>query len=163
LKARGYYLWATWFGSGYAPLAPGTAGSLAALPFIWFIAGFGKIELLFFAAFTFFTGVVVSSYVSKNKTANDPQIVVIDEVCGQTLAFLPVPVDFLDPFTFRSWVAVFISFGFFRLFDIWKPWPASYFDKKVHSGWGIMLDDVIAGVYAMLATFTLIQAYTLIF
>jgi phosphatidylglycerophosphatase A len=89
------YLWATWFGSGYAPLAPGTAGSLAALPFVWFFATLGKTELLIFAVFTFITGVAVSNFISNDKTADDPQIVVIDEVCGQALAFLLIPVDFL--------------------------------------------------------------------
>ncbi len=157
------YLWATWFGSGYAPLAPGTAGSLAALPFVWAIATVGKIELFIFAVFTFATGVVVSNYISKDKTADDPQIVVIDEVCGQAIAFLLIPADFLDPLTFKAWFAALISFGFFRLFDVWKPWPASYFDSKVHNGWGMMLDDVAAGIYAMLATYGAIKVYQIIF
>jgi phosphatidylglycerophosphatase A len=157
------YLWATWFGSGYAPVAPGTAGSLAALPFVWAFAALGRVELAFFAVFTFITGVMVSNYISKDKTADDPQIVVIDEVCGQAIAFLLIPSDFLEPATFKFWFIALISFAFFRLFDVWKPWPASFFDSKMHNGWGMMLDDVAAGVYAMFATYGAVKIYPIIF
>lgn len=153
------YTWATWFGSGFTPVAPGTAGSLAALPFVWFFAVNGFFPLLLFILVTLFSGVAVSYYISSDKSADDPQIVVIDEVCGMGISILMIPAADLDPFTFKAWAIVLISFGFFRLFDIWKPWPASYFDSKVHNGWGMMLDDVVAGVYAMGATYLIYWSF----
>jgi phosphatidylglycerophosphatase A len=149
------YTWATWFGSGYSPVAPGTAGSLAALPFVWYFADLGFLPLLIFAVVTFITGVAVSQYISTDSSADDPQIVVIDEVCGMSISMLLVPSEYLDVFSLKSWIIILASFGLFRLFDVWKPWPASYFDGSVHNGWGMMLDDVAAGLYAMIGTFAL--------
>lgn len=157
------YTWATWFGSGFMPLAPGTAGSLASLPIVWFFALQGTVPLFLFVIFTFVSGVVVSNFVSKDKSDGDPQIVVIDEVCGQAITLLLIPVSELNPFSLNGWIIVFLSFGLFRLFDVWKPWPASYFDKKVHNGWGMMLDDVAAGIYAMICVSAIVQGFGLIF
>lgn len=156
------YTWATWFGSGYCPVAPGTAGSLAALPFVWFFALQGFFPLLAFVLVTFLSGVAVSFYISTDKTADDPQIVVIDEVCGMGISLLMIPAQQLDPLTFKGWAVVLISFGLFRLFDVLKPWTASYFDGKMHNGWGMMLDDVAAGIYAMAGTFLVYQGFLLI-
>ncbi|HSW60053.1 MAG TPA: phosphatidylglycerophosphatase A [bacterium] len=153
------YTWATWFGSGYSPVAPGTAGSLAALPFVWFFARLGFFPLAAFAVVTFITGVAVSQYISTDSSADDPQIVVIDEVCGMSISMLMIPSGYLDISSLWSWMIVLASFGFFRLFDVWKPWPASYFDGSVHNGWGMMLDDVAAGVYAMICTFFLYKLF----
>jgi len=154
-----YYAWATWFGSGYSPVAPGTAGSLAALPFVWFFAGLGFFPLLIFAVVTFITGVAVSQYISRDSSSDDPQIVVIDEVCGMAISMLLVPSEYLNLFSLNSWVVVLSSFGLFRLFDVWKPWPASYFDGSVHNGWGMMLDDVAAGIYSMIGTFLVYKLF----
>lgn len=147
------YTWATWFGFGYCPLAPGTAGSIAAIPFVWYFAVLGFIPLFIFAVFTLITGALVSKYVMKDKSSNDPQIVVIDEVCGAAISLFLIPSAELASINLKSSLIILTSFAFFRLFDIWKPWPASYFDGKMHNEWGMMLDDVAAGIYAMISTF----------
>jgi len=157
------YTWATWFGSGFCPLAPGTAGSMAAIPFVWWFASAGHIPLLMFALFTFFTGVYVSGYIMKDQNAQDPQIVVIDEVCGMAISLLLIPSAEFAKFDMKSFFIILASFSSFRLFDIWKPWPASYFDGKMHNAWGMMLDDVAAGIYSMIATFALYRLYDMIF
>lgn len=153
------YIWATWFGSGFFPVAPGTAGSIAALPFVWFFARMGFLPLFIFTLFAFITGVAVSNYISGKTVSDDPQIVVIDEVCGMGLTFFLVPVEVLDPFSWKGWVIALIATVLFRIFDVWKPWPASFFDKKMHNGWGMMLDDVAAGVYSMAALFIIYLSF----
>lgn len=157
------YTWATWFGSGYCPVAPGTAGSLAAIPFVWWFATQGFIPLFLFAVFTFFTGLAVSRFVMKDRNSSDPQLVVIDEVCGQAISLFLIPSYELSTINFKSSVIILISFGFFRLFDVWKPWPASFFDGKMHNEWGMMLDDVAAGIYAMIGTFAVYKLYDIVF
>ena len=157
------FIWGTWFGSGYFPIASGTAGSLAAIPFVWGCALLGPSYLLAFAIFTFITGVWASHVVSKATNNGDPQIVVIDEVHGQALSLLLISLlnpQIFDPTTFKAWFVVGVSFILFRIFDVAKPWPASFFDKKMHGGWGMMLDDSAAGIYAMIGTYLI---YFLVF
>lgn len=136
-------LLATWFGSGLLPKAPGTWGSLAALPFAWAIQSQGgQIALLVAAVLVFVIGIWASDRMAQELGIKDPGSIVIDEVAGQWLALAFVPLSIW------SYVAGFILF---RLADITKPWPASLADRRVAGGLGIMLDDVIAGAYAGLA------------
>jgi phosphatidylglycerophosphatase A len=131
---------ATWFGSGLSPWAPGTAGSLAALPFAGLLAWAGGPWLLLAAAVAVFgVGVWASAVYRRRAGREDPGEVVIDEVAGQWLALVPAP---LDPVLYT------LGFLAFRLFDIWKPWPVGWLDRRVPGGLGIMLDDIAAGVYA---------------
>ena len=133
-------LLATWFGSGLLPKAPGTWGSLAALPFAWVIQTVGgQIALLAAAAIVFLIGVWAAERMAREVGLKDPGIVVIDEVAGQwfVLAFAPLSI----------WTYV-AGFVLFRIADITKPWPVSLADRRVPGGFGIMLDDVIAGLYA---------------
>ena len=133
----------TWFGSGLLPKAPGTWGSLAALPFAWAIESVGgQTALIVGAILAFAIGIWASDQMARNLGIKDPGVVVIDEVAGQwlTLAFVPL--------SGWSYVAGFLLF---RLADITKPWPASLADRRVEGGFGIMLDDVIAAGYAGLA------------
>ena len=131
-------LLATWFGSGYLPKAPGTWGSVAALPFAWAIVHFGGIWALAMASVTvFFVGIWASNvYMAKTGT-HDPGAIVIDEVAGQWIVLLAAP---LDP------AAYFLGFVLFRFFDVLKPWPISWADKNIDGAWGVMMDDVLAGV-----------------
>lgn len=134
------------FGVGYFPFASGTAGSFATLPFAFAVAYFfGWIGIFILAAITFFIGVLASREVLKY-TEHDPSIIIIDEVVGQLCSFLFV-ADALKG-NLNAWWAYLIGFLLFRLFDILKPEPAKWADTKLINAWGVMLDDVFAGVYA---------------
>lgn len=134
---------ATWFFSGKSPFAPGTIGSLCTLPLIYLIYPYGINAILFSALVCFIIGWFATRVILKTQENPDPGFVVIDEVVGQTLTFFAMP--FLFAFSWKMLIAGFILF---RFFDIVKIWPASYFDKHVHSAFGVMMDDVVAGVYA---------------
>ena len=140
----------TWFGSGKAPVASGTFGSFAALPFAWGIMSVGGWPALLTAAvIVYFIGVWCTGIVMRKTGIDDPGLIVIDEVVGQWLSLLTMP---LDP------VGYLIAFFFFRFFDILKPWPACWADSKLHTATGVMLDDVFAGLYALLCA-TLLTHY----
>ena len=142
-------LLATWFGAGLLPRAPGTWGSLAALPFAWIIASLGGWPALLAASIlVFLVGVWASNHAIEKTGLTDPGLVVIDEVAGQWLVLLLTPPNFL---------LYAIGFGLFRLLDITKPWPANWADRSVGGGLGVMLDDVLAAGYG-LALMVAIQA-----
>jgi phosphatidylglycerophosphatase A len=133
-------LLATWFGSGLLPGAPGTWGSLAALPFAWLISMlFGPVGLLIAGFVAFVVGCWAADAVAKAGGVRDPGMVVIDEVAAQWLVLAAAPTNL---------VAYAAGFLLFRVADIVKPWPASWADRSVHGGLGIMLDDILAAVYA---------------
>lgn len=140
---------ATWFGSGKSPKAPGTAGSLAALPFAWVIhATYGAPALLLAAIILFPIGIVASNhYMKDNGCEHDPGEIVIDEVVGVWLLCALMPLTL---------TGYFVGFMTFRVFDIIKPWPISYFDRKVHGGFGVMLDDVLAAIYPVLLVLVIV-------
>ena len=147
----------TWFGSGLLPKAPGTWGSLAAIPFAVIISVYTcPYALLSGIIALFFIGIWTSDKVEKSTKTKDPGFIVVDEVVGQWIALLPLPFlyNIIYPGSYHLYFAIISAFAFitFRIFDIWKPWPANYADKNVHGGYGIMLDDVIAGMYALLVT-----------
>lgn len=138
-------LLATWFGAGYLPKAPGTWGSLAALPFAWLIHGqFGWPGLALATVGVFFIGIWCSTVYIGLSGADDPGPVVIDEVAGQWLVLIAVTPE---PLLYA------LGFVFFRIADITKPWPASWADKTVKGGFGVMLDDILAAIYAGLLLF----------
>ncbi|MBR1778618.1 MAG: phosphatidylglycerophosphatase A [Alphaproteobacteria bacterium] len=138
------FILGTWFGSGKAPVASGTFGSFAALPFAWGIMMFGGwLFLLISSVIIYFIGVWSADIVMRETGIEDPGLIVIDEVVGQWLALLTAP---LDP------ISYLIAFLFFRFFDILKPWPACWADSKLHSATGVMLDDVFAGLYALICS-----------
>jgi phosphatidylglycerophosphatase A len=138
------HLLVTWFGSGLSRKAPGTVGSLAALPFAYAIHVYGGNAALMSAAIAaFVVGVwACDVYLTANPEASDPKEIVIDEVAGQwlVLAFLP-----------PTWQAYAIGCVLFRLFDITKPWPVSLADSQIKGAVGVMLDDILAACYAVLA------------
>jgi phosphatidylglycerophosphatase A len=142
-------LLATWFGAGLLPKAPGTWGSLAALPFAWLIsARFGPTGLFVAGLAAFLVGCWAADVVAKAGGVRDPQSVVIDEVAAQWLVLAAVPANLL---------AYAAGFLLFRIADIVKPWPASWADRAVHGGFGIMLDDLFAAVYAGAALLLLVR------
>jgi len=139
---------ATWFGSGLSRYAPGTCGSLAALPFAWFISTtWGTTGLMLATGLIFCAGYIACKIVMPSLKEKDPQIIVIDEVAGQWLTLSAAPTD---PFYY------FLGFVLFRFTDIRKIWPASWIDNKVPGGLGVMLDDVVAGGYAAMTLFLII-------
>jgi phosphatidylglycerophosphatase A len=145
----GAFLIATWFGCGYAPKAPGTAGSLAALLIAialnWH-GGYGRWTLLLLTALLLAPGIWSAGVVAKRTNKPDPQIVVVDEVIGQWITLAGAAT-----FNWKTYLAAFVLF---RLLDMWKPAPARQFEN-FPGGWGIVADDVMAGVYGALAIFVL--------
>jgi phosphatidylglycerophosphatase A len=135
---------ATWFGCGYAPKGPGTAGSLGALLVAWPMRHqppwfFALLALILLAPSIWAAGSTALQVGKK-----DPQIVVIDEVIGQWIALAGALT-----YSPAAWIAAFVLF---RTFDIWKPWPVRQLEK-LPSGTGIVMDDVMAGIYAALVLY----------
>jgi phosphatidylglycerophosphatase A len=140
-------LLATWFGCGYSPLAPGTAGSAAALAIavaLHVYAGFTGWHFLALAAALFYPAVWASTMTARDVKRKDPSIVVVDEVIGQWIALAAA-----HPF---NWITCLAAFGLFRLFDIWKPAPVRQLEA-LPEGLGINADDAMAGLYAALVLF----------
>jgi len=137
------FLAATWFGVGLIRPAPGTWGSLVALPLAWAIVQLGGPFALIIATVIVFTlGCWASEVYMQARQNKDPDEVVIDEVAGQWLVLTVAP---LEPFYYLA------GFLLFRLCDIAKPWPANWADRKLNSGLGIMLDDSLAAFYGLVA------------
>lgn len=153
---------ATGFGSGLSPVAPGTAGSLLGLALALLIARAlapgasgsvaAAVGLLMSGLAVAFAGVPAATRACRALGAEDPGCVVIDEVAGQLLASAPVPL-FSFGSTLGGGFAWFLSFVAFRLFDIWKPGPVRRL-QDLPEGWGVVADDVAAGLLAAGATAT---------
>ena len=127
------------FGSGLSPKAPGTAGTVAAIPIYWFIADWPLLEYSAFILVTAVLGIWICGAASRQLKVHDHGGIVWDEFVGYWITMWAVPVD---------WVWILAGFVVFRVFDIAKPWPISVLDKKVGGGFGIMIDDILAGVFA---------------
>ena len=130
---------ATWFGCGLSPITSGTVGSLGALPFAYIIQSLMGNGALFVASLLIFAvGVWASNqYLLHMESGEDPGEIVVDEVAGQWLL--------LSAFS-ATGPAYIIGFVLFRAFDIVKPWPISLADRKIHGGFGVMFDDILAGL-----------------
>ncbi|MBO5443123.1 MAG: phosphatidylglycerophosphatase A [Alphaproteobacteria bacterium] len=147
MKNKIAYILATYLGLGYSPKAPGTAGSLGTIPLAALLAYFfGTEGILAAAIVVFFIGVWATNEIIKNQENKDPSIVVIDEVAGQLLTFTFVASSLVH--NFDKWYLYLIGFGLFRLFDIVKLGPVKWADTKLKNAWGVMLDDVFAGIIA---------------
>ncbi len=138
---------ATWFGCGYVPVGPGTAGSLAAVGIAYALvegAHWRPLHFLFLALLLLPAGIWAASSTARQIEKKDPGIVVVDEVLGQWITLAGA-----TSLNWKSWVA---GFFLFRLFDIWKPPPVRRLEA-LPSGVGIVADDVMAGVYGALVLF----------
>lgn len=145
---------ATWFGAGLLPAAPGSWGSLAALPVAWLILAFGSPRLLLLAALlALLSGWWAVAHYKRFSAVKDPKEVVIDEVSGQWLTLL-----FAEPSVWWHWP---LGFLLFRLFDIAKPWPANLIDRR-NTALAVMADDTVAGLYAMIGLVIAIYAWGII-
>jgi len=127
------------FGSGLVPVAPGTAGTLAAIPVYLLLQPLAPELYLPLVALLFVVGIPICAFTAKRLGVHDHPGIVWDEVVGYlvTMAFAPA-----------HWLWVVAGFVLFRIFDVAKPWPIKWLDQQVHGGLGIMLDDLVAGVFA---------------
>ena len=147
-RSSAAFVIATWFGCGYAPKAPGTAGSLAGLVIAIALnyAGYGRGTLLLLTAILLAPGIWSASVVARETNITDPHIVVVDEVIGQWITLAGAAT--------YNWKTYLAAFVLFRVLDIWKPAPARQLES-LPGGWGIVADDVMAGLYGALAIFVL--------
>jgi len=132
---------ATGFYAGYLPIAPGTWGSAVGLVLYFFLRGLSLPVYLTIIMVLFIVGFFTAGAAEKILDRRDPGPVVIDEIVGMLVTLIAAPANPL------IWL---LGFFIFRIFDIIKPFPARLIDERVHGGVGIMLDDVMAGVYSLL-------------
>ncbi len=128
-------------GSGFSPRAPGTVGSVVAVA-IWWLA-LSSLPLpaqLVVIAIVTALGTWLTGRVQRRYGVTDPSAIVVDEFAGQWIALLAVPQN--------PWM-VLAAFGLFRLFDIWKPWPVGMLERRIGGAFGVMVDDLAAGVMAL--------------
>jgi phosphatidylglycerophosphatase A len=127
------------FGSGLAPKAPGTFGTLAAVPLFLLCSSLTTPSFLALIVVMSIAGIYICDKAASDAGVHDHGAIVWDEIVGFFITMLLIPV---------SWKSILVGFVLFRLFDIFKPWPISYIDKHCHGGLGIMLDDIVAGLAA---------------
>ena len=129
-------------GLGLSPIAPGTFGTLAALPVYWLIRDIGLSEYLMITVVMFAIGIYLCEKTSSSLAIGDHSGIVFDEIVGLLVALMAIPFSFSN---------LLLGFVVFRFFDALKPWPIRVLDRRVHGGLGIMLDDLAAGLMANLA------------
>ncbi|MDR9435691.1 MAG: phosphatidylglycerophosphatase A [Thiohalophilus sp.] len=127
------------FGSGLIPKAPGTAGTLVAIPIYLLMVGLSPIAYLLITLFLLYIGIHLCQATAQRLGVHDHPAIVWDEIVGYLLTMVAVPFEII-------WIVA--GFALFRLFDVWKPWPIGLLDRRVSGGIGIMLDDLLAAVYA---------------
>lgn len=127
-------------GSGAAPKAPGTFGTLAAIPLYLLLVQASLPVYLLLVVVAFGIGIYLCGKTAADWGEHDHGAIVWDEFVGFWITMIAVPL---------TWYWIVAGFLLFRLFDIWKPWPIRVLDKQVHGGMGIMIDDVLAGIYAL--------------
>lgn len=129
------------FGSGLTPIAPGTAGTLAAIPVYLLMQNLTMPVYATVTGLLFLVGIPVCAWTARRLGMHDHPAIVWDEVVGYLITMMAAP---------GGWEWVLVGFVLFRLFDIAKPWPIRWCDRQVEGGLGIMLDDLLAGVFAAL-------------
>ena len=136
------------FGSGLAPKAPGTFGTIIGLPLFWLISSYGFSIKLTIIATLFVLGIYCCDKTGKALGVADHVAIVWDEIVAIMLVLVFAPL---------TWLGWLVAFCLFRLFDIWKPFPISYFDAKLKNGFGVMFDDLLAAIYAIICVLLLAQ------
>ena len=142
------HLLAFGFGSGLSPKAPGTAGTLVAVALHQLLVSLPLFAYLLAVAAAILLGIYLCGRTARDLNCHDHPGIVWDEFAGFWLAMTALPND---------WRWILVGFVLFRLFDICKPWPIGWCDQKLHGGTGIMLDDLLAGLYSWLILFGLYQ------
>lgn len=139
--SRPSYFIAFGLGSGLIPIASGTFGTLMAIPIYLLLAPLPLYAyLLFVFAFVIFSSWLADK-VSRELQTHDHPGMNIDEFAGYFVTMIAAPI---------GWIWVLLGFLLFRLFDVWKPWPIRLIDERIHGGFGMIFDDVVAGLYAMI-------------
>ncbi|BAX52171.1 phosphatidylglycerophosphatase A [Photobacterium damselae] len=138
-----WHLLATGFGSGLAPIVPGTVGTLAAIPLYWVLAQLPFLLYLLAIVIAAIIGVTICQKTSDDMKVHDHGSIVWDEFVGFWITMAIAPTI--------SWQWILAGFILFRFFDMLKPWPISWLDKHVSGGFGIMIDDIVAGFMAMIS------------
>lgn len=135
------YFFAFGLGSGAAPFAPGTFGTLAAIPCYLLLRHLSlPAYLIFVICFIIFSS-WISERVSREIHEHDHPGMCIDEFAGFFVTMINAPM---------GWSWILLGFILFRLFDIWKPWPIRWLDRQVHGGFGMVLDDIVAGLFSFI-------------
>ena len=137
-RTRVAYVLGTWFGCGFFPKAPGTAGTLGAIPLYLLLRAHGPWVVLSVALVLTVVGIWAADIVAKHSGLKDPQLVVIDEVAGVLCTLAAAPL---------TWTGLIVGVVLFRVFDQWKPWPARAAERRLPGGYGIVLDDIAAGAW----------------
>ena len=149
VKPGGPIYWlAIGLGSGLAPKAPGTAGTLVAIPLYLLLSSLWLWQYLAVVIAGFLVGIWICAKAARQLGVHDDPSIVWDEIIGYLITMIAVPAEWL-------WIA--IGFVLFRIFDIVKPWPIRIIDQRVQGGLGIMLDDVLAGIYALIVLQVLVK------
>ncbi|RMH59698.1 MAG: phosphatidylglycerophosphatase A [Candidatus Hydrogenedentota bacterium] len=146
-KRAFFFVTATLFGSGYFPLASGTVGSFVSLP-VGALGAANIVAGVIIAGGLFFLGVAAAEYVAREVGEEDPSIIVIDEAVGMILSVIGSGVQ---------WEVLLAGFLLFRFFDVLKPFPCRRLER-LPGGWGIMADDVMAGIYSRIVLGVLLSA-----
>lgn len=142
------------FGAGFSPRMPGTVGSLVAiLPWWGWLHALPPADYAGFLLLAFGVGVLSANWVIRQCRVEDPSLVVWDEYLGMWVALWMLP---------REWPWVLLAFALFRLFDIWKPWPVRWADRRLKGGFGTMVDDLLAGLMALAVLQGLLAAWPLL-
>ncbi|TWX54096.1 phosphatidylglycerophosphatase A family protein [Colwellia hornerae] len=128
------------FGSGLLPKAPGTYGTLAAIPLYLLLAPASVTTYVAIVIIMSIAGIYICGKAAEDAGVPDHGAIVWDEIVGFLITMFLVPL---------TWQSLVVGFILFRIFDIFKPWPISYVDKNLHGGLGIMVDDILAGLAAL--------------
>ena len=128
------------FGSGLSPVAPGTAGTILAVILCVLIQDLSVLLYVLITCLIVVVGIYASTYTIRKLGVHDHPAIVIDEIAGYMITMFAVP---------EGWPWLLAGFVLFRFFDILKPWPISWLDKNIHGGTGVMLDDVVAGLFSL--------------
>ncbi|WP_153446387.1 phosphatidylglycerophosphatase A [Vibrio algicola] len=145
-----WHLLAVGFGSGLSPIIPGTMGTLASIPFYYLLVQLPLIAYIVVVVASYFIGVTICQKTSDDMKVHDHGSIVWDEFVGFWITMLVVP---LMGISIWNWQMVVAGFVLFRFFDMVKPWPISVLDRRVGGGFGIMIDDVLAGVMAAIVLY----------
>jgi phosphatidylglycerophosphatase A len=138
------------FGTGTIPVAPGTFGTLIAIPFYLFLTAYSPTTYIILTIAISVFSIWLCNKVSQEINVHDHQGMCIDEIVGYLVTMIGAPY---------GWRWILLGFVLFRIFDIWKPWPIRQVDAQVTGGLGMILDDVLAGVYSLIIIHILARVF----